>query len=414
MQRVRSPYAVQFPHSARLKPLDLGNPFYNQQHAPKRRASLPSVVLGELEAAAVAALIGKEKPRGAPEQPAVDAGVVLTGLNSNPRRRSRSVTDLRQSTLSPQPVRERNEEMKYWRESFTGSVLRTSLQERDEIDHDITRDNDTTPQPQPADPFTIRRSVSPMSLDRTANSTPPLLISRPVTAGGDSLDLEERVTKLEQGLAEFQNSLSRLTANTNRKTIIVDNIPPRKSRQHTPSILINTLRDPDYQAPQLEAVGEQKSDSYMKTTDTVWRPPRTPSPPGRTFTTLYRIINDERSLRRTLESQVRGLQENLAEVQYQLSRPVSTQPYSPRTPRPQYVQMHNRDSSGAGSFDPGHRVISRFSQSDSLTDSEAARMQEQREEGDEEFQTPLEAYHTPAEEFSRHRYTGSSGTDVMF
>lgn len=424
IRRMRSPYAVQFPTSARLKPLDLGNPFYAQQYNPKRRASLPSVVLGDREAAAVAALIGQGESGHASRQNTGEIGIALTDQNSNSRRRSRSADDLRRAFTALQPPRERDEEIKYWRQSYTGSVLYTPMPGVDETEPDVSRNDSVTPQAQPSDPTDVRRSVSPLTFVKEGQSTTTTpMVSRPITAGGDSQELEERVTRLESRLLEFQESLQRLTADNNRETTNLDNRPPtRRSRQHTPSILVNTLRDPEYRAPQLEAVEEHgPSDGGASAEDMNYASsPRTPSPPAaRTFATLYQIINDERSIRRTLETQVRGLQQNLEEMQYQLSQPIisrSNQPHTNnQTPRPQYVQpQHARNQSNVSSSDPGHRVISRFSQSDSLTDSEAARMQEQREEGEEEMQTPYETYQTPVEEFARHHYTSSIGSDAMF
>ena len=392
-----------------MKPLDLGNPFYTREHVPKRRVTLPSLVVGDKEATALAEAIPKTPVENVTDTTgprAVSENVVAKTSGHNAWRRSRSADDLRRIASDFQPVRQRNEEIRYWRDSFKDvdqsaiQSLRELDQENDSIDKENIRprSTDTTPQAGPSDLFML---THPRPIANHVPS-PPLTAtaSRPITSDGDTgSELEERVRKLEDGLLEFQRSIQRLTAESNRKTIIVDSMPYRLSRQHTPSVLVNTLRDSNYQPPQLESVEEQNRacDEQNK-----GLPPssRTPSPPGRKFTPLYRIIADERSARRSLESQVRSLQQDLSEVQYQLSQPImsrSSPMYTPQTVRQQFIKGHDRNYSTTSSFEPGNRVVSRFSQSDSLTDSEVAHMRENHGHGDDEPPSPYQPFATPME-----------------
>ncbi|KAJ9630898.1 hypothetical protein H2203_001425 [Taxawa tesnikishii (nom. ined.)] len=385
LRRTRSPYAVEFPQSARLKPLDLGNPFCKHPHGPKRRVTLPSLVVADGEAATLATLVGSPEPRVgttsldiAREAPEQEIGLAVTSPLYNPKRRSRSTNDLREMIAATHPQRKRSQEIRYWRESVTGSMLLAFASEKaEEPERQPVEeiDNDPTPVVQQADPFTMP---------------------------GTSHEAEDV------------------------------RLIPRRSRQRTPSILVNTLRDQDYRPPPLSAQQAPEDPFYSLPSERSPRP-RTPSPPQRTFATLYNIITEERSARRNFEKQlrdersarinleyeIRGLRNDVAELQCQLSshrtfrnsgQRVSSgsgYPTPSRSPEGRYSGFYSgiqerarRRGSDEGlattwrdTIVQGGRMVSRFSGSD---ESEEIRMASDDE--DEELVTPYELYQTPAEE----------------
>ncbi|KAF2220411.1 hypothetical protein BDZ85DRAFT_26261 [Elsinoe ampelina] len=445
LRRARSPYAVEFPQSSKLKPLDLGNPFHKEQREPRRRATLPSLIMDEKEAAVLAKAIQVRSDDYKPEEydgttnPYDDSeiGVALSTPTRKQYRRSRSADDLRRMVQSLQPVRERTEEIKYWRQSTAGSVLRhptPGMLEDDASDHNEERVVSPVSERQ-HDPFVVDQ------VDTNTGKVSPMrdspLMSRPATAHQDQgYELENRVTRLENGLATFQNALERLTAQSNRRTIIIDNTTsPRGSRENTPSILVNSLLDADY----TQGDYNQREYTYSPVAENPYadrhsRDDTTPQPgqsrgdfhpsPGRTYTALYSIINHERSARRNLESEVRALQQSLSDMQYQLSRPLIRQPTSsyirhPQTnsnygPQMTHFRDHSYTSNALDPNMPGQRLTSRFSLSNSLTDSEAARLREARD-GDTEDDTgkSFDLYQTPAEE-QRQRLSQPISDGGMF
>ncbi|PSK35911.1 Oxysterol-binding 1 [Elsinoe australis] len=425
LRRARSPYAVEFPQSSRLKPLDLGNPFHKEQKEPKRRATLPSLIMDEKEAAVLAKAIQARSEDYNPDDYAgtrnpyddAEIGLAVTTPTRKQNRRSRSADDLRRMAYSLQPVRKRTEEIKYWRQSTAGSVLRQPTLghiDSDEIEAGLQRDVSPISEYH-NDPFVVEEPTASADTAKVSPMRDSPLMSRPATAGAaPGTDLESRVTRLENGLATFQNALERLTAQSNRRTIIIDKTTsPRGSRQNTPSILVNSLLDADYNQREYSPVAENPYTDRRSREEATPRSCRQqedfqPSP-SRTYTALYSIINHERNARRTLENEVRALQQSLSDMQYQLSQPLIRRPtpsYSHRSlHQSQYgPQMtHFREASYAtGNLDPnmpGQRLTSRFSLSDSLTDSEAARLRDTRDADDgDDTAKSFDLYQTPAEE----------------
>ncbi|KXL42849.1 MAG: hypothetical protein FE78DRAFT_34061 [Acidomyces sp. 'richmondensis'] len=94
LPRTRSPYAVEFPQSSRLKPLDLGNPFTAPGSSLRRRKTLPE---------------GRDTP-DEEDDDRLGAAVVV-----NPKRRSRSAGDMKAAVGE----RNRSEEIRFWRESLS-------------------------------------------------------------------------------------------------------------------------------------------------------------------------------------------------------------------------------------------------------------------------------------------------------
>jgi len=175
-----------------------------------------------------------------------------------------------------------------------------------------------------------------------------------------SRDIEDRVAKLEAGLQTFQRSLQRLTADRNRRTVLIGGVPQRRASTdvRTPSMLADTLQDPlgasgyqyDFTETQRPSTSPQPPRTPVRSTETVPplpavrhsdEPSRTPPPlppvltscpreqgTGRNgggngngngngltqpynFHNLYQMLDAERTARRHLERQLQGLQNEI-------------------------------------------------------------------------------------------------------
>ncbi|KAI7333079.1 hypothetical protein KC315_g4349 [Hortaea werneckii] len=156
--RQRSPYAVEFPHSARLKPLNLANPFTAPGSQLRRRKTLPSLFIppdnqegppqtpddaqGSPERNRSSRVANEKDPISPASRRRGSAGPHHHGTTPrNSKRKSRSVGDLKlfQRTTAAaaapeQPSsprnRKRNEDLRIWRDSLHGYnedyVLRAS------------------------------------------------------------------------------------------------------------------------------------------------------------------------------------------------------------------------------------------------------------------------------------------------
>ncbi|KAK5130421.1 hypothetical protein LTR08_002119 [Meristemomyces frigidus] len=372
--RIRSPYAVEFPQSARLKPLDLGNPFSAPGSQLRRRQTLPSVLISESEAAALSTAISAPHPPPLPH-PRVDLSPTLTPENIRARkakRRSRSADDMRRTMARQRPSRKRSDEIKYWRESFQPSILRASgCESKGSLEEDTVEDQTA----QSVDPFFISPSRSGAFKGSPSfhRGSPSVADMGSVSRIGSELsrDLEDRVAKLEAGLQHFQRSLQRLANERNRRTLVMGGVPQARpsSDARTPSMLADTLAQfapSTYQfdfghLDQRPVTSPEPPQTPIRSSE-VRRPPvpamptsqypdelqRTPSPPFMTallppdmppanfgggggnidrssqpqqhsFNSLYDMLADERSARRRVETQVRDMRQQIIDLQYQVS-----------------------------------------------------------------------------------------------
>lgn len=526
VSRTGSPYAVQFPNSVRLKPMDLGNPFIAGPSQLRRRKTLPSMVVegdgASPEPQATRDVpdlpVGFEDTRSPPPIPKR-----VPSSSKQAKRRSRSADDLNNAAAGELPTsRKKSDEIRYWRESFQADVLRASgfvskVSERDSaLERPATSSSrksvkDWATQEQGLDKTQIPiLASSAISREGTVKSTPPRQAQtslsvedpdyRPSSGGGTDLskDLEDRVARLEAGLQDFQRSLSKMTADRNRRTVILGGSISggrSSSDMRSPSLLADTLADAlepsDYEyeyghtmrssmsqlahpAPVEQArapappspppaqvqghvedpFGPPAESTMMRERSTRRERPASPQQtsyqampdnvaatiPGSsmanggqpqqlqqyTFGSLYQMLADERSARRRLERQLRGLRQEISDLHsqvnttsnmpsarssYMLSTGTSTRlqellrQTESSPPRDSPRSLHHLSGASAG-HDP---VISRFSgsESDVLTPQDY-----------EELETPVEAYLTPREERSRYEFVDrlrpESGESDMF
>ncbi|KAF2171980.1 hypothetical protein M409DRAFT_50585 [Zasmidium cellare ATCC 36951] len=274
--RTSSPYAMQFPNSVRLKPMDLGNPFIAPPNQLRRRKTLPSLLLEEREESAADVPPRESTDIAQASDPARETPTPLpkrtTSQVKKARRKSRSTDDLKSSsTIEQATPRKKSKEIRHLRESFQPDVLRASgfttryrprEEEPEEQPNIVQRrsprgfqgEEDATQEIRSGDAY--QNQTGPGSA--LLRSSPPGQYGhRPSPSFGDvrlssgagtemSKDLEDRVAKLEAGLQNFQNSLQRLTAERNRRTIIMGSVNTRRSSNdmRTPSLLADTLADP--------------------------------------------------------------------------------------------------------------------------------------------------------------------------
>ncbi|KAI7467960.1 hypothetical protein KC351_g13837 [Hortaea werneckii] len=248
LERQRSPYAVEFPHSARLKPLTLANPFTAPGSQLRRRKTLPSLFIPDNEAPPSQT---DDAPRGSPdrhrppsEQPPTSPGRRGSSTQATPRtskRKSRSVGDLKffqRGTEQQASPRKKNEDLRIWRESiqaykndhvlrasgFTSAMLPSTTEaEGRQSGEGLEEDRATTPtvaNPFPAMPESGRAATAAVDGNtgfmqhRQASRTGGLGSQEEEEELGTeeiSHDLEDRVARLEAGLRHFQFSLRSLT-----------------------------------------------------------------------------------------------------------------------------------------------------------------------------------------------------------
>ncbi|KAI7270224.1 hypothetical protein KC345_g7472 [Hortaea werneckii] len=282
LERQRSPYAVEFPHSARLKPLNLANPFTAPGSQLRRRKTLPSLFIPDNEAPPPQQTA--DDARGSPdrhpppsEQPPISPGRrgSSTHGTTTPRtskRKSRSVGDLKffqRGVVEQQtPPRKKNEELRIWRDSIQGykndQVLRasgftsamlpppTTEVEGRQSGEELGDDRATTPTV--ADPFPAWKSPG-RAVMSAGDGNIGFMQHRPASRTGGlgskeeeeevgteeiSHDLEDRVARLEAGLQHFQFSLRSLTNDRSPGPVVV----PGQAR--TPSSRLAGVRGVDY------------------------------------------------------------------------------------------------------------------------------------------------------------------------
>jgi hypothetical protein len=252
--RVQSPSAALFPKSAKLQPMDLGNPF--ERPGLRRRKTLPSVVLSDREAAAVAsvtAAMGSIRIHLDPEGHGDEIeGSTAQSPNRRSNRLSRSTDDLRNMHLAAADTpRSRRDEIKYWRSSIGQAAPEDEGEE-----HGVSRTQESNMDelhargsPSVALPSNSAAEVNKNPQGHQRDSSTASDVASPGGFGPDmetSKELEDRVARLEAGLHDFQFSLKRLTADRDRHTDIlsVGNDDPathQRSSRNMPKTLTDTL-----------------------------------------------------------------------------------------------------------------------------------------------------------------------------
>ncbi|CAD0089116.1 unnamed protein product [Aureobasidium mustum] len=369
--RASPSYAVEFPKSARLKPLDLANPFYTRDHGPKRRATLPSLIMTANEAADISNTLQPGQDTRAVDVES-DTGQRTAGTGQNltrsaltadarsrmDKRRSRSANDLKQAMVAAESFRDRTGEIEYWRRSYASVLLSPTgkapvyeyppaddevdaadvpdvpdVPEVPEVPEHYTREPDfvSVPTPLSAHPPLPRSDAVSLPSTRgqpvpAKDPSPQLTVrsfSRPLTAPAmeTPADLESRVAKLEAHLVDFQRSLSNLALSS--PSAVAPTEPPGSShRQQTPSIFVESMQAPTRGYEDAGDIMEREWGPSSHGSTNGDRPNLAPPTlrstavtSNGTFTALYNMLSEERSARRILENQVRNLQHEVTRLQ---------------------------------------------------------------------------------------------------
>ncbi|KAF2858443.1 hypothetical protein K470DRAFT_133606 [Piedraia hortae CBS 480.64] len=309
-----SPYA--FPQSARLKPLNLQNPFVTGGLSPRR----PSVAeSGHTNESAPVKLLEAAKAN-----------------ETDSQVRSRSAGDLNASS----PSRKRSDEIRYWRESLSGNKPEQEQeQEQEDKFPTVLNQEDEVPAEQEQE-----------QKYKASTGRKPVGVQVPVASGpgpGLPQDLEERVSRLEMGLDTFQHSLKRLQADRNRHTVVVSTSPQEDSsfthplspsqlaeslyNQHsgshmrckTPHSATSSLRPrhahrlsaaAPTMAPLLPVgMGDSCSSSPVRHSPGHARPTTDPA-----IWALYEMLANERSARRQLQMELDNVRNELSDLHFQM------------------------------------------------------------------------------------------------
>lgn len=466
--KTSSPYAVSFPKSVLLKPMNLGNPFGPDPGQMKRRKTMPTTGISVRDAAGAAASVPRASAAAVDTIPEVEDERPFRRAASQikkARRKSRSTDDLVGSGLEHSPHMQRSDEIRYWRESFRPDVMRASGFTRagtgtteDAMDqHTISEqealvDDDQTPVPPATETFESARDSLSSRGDHSIQQGVPIgkEDSRPTSPFELSKDLEQRVLKLEAGLNSFQRSLERLTADRNRRTIVLQSsMGTRRSSNdmRTPSMLADTLvgslgpSSYEYEYGRTLRPSASPKQSRIQFDDPFGPPTptsdgyadsvRLPTPPHSrsmhsperafhqlpaslppssadssrqhqyTFNSVYQMLSDERSARQKLESQLRHLQHEISDLHAQVGgasqRPNDRNSYMlvGSSARLQQLLQETEEAtlskrSSGQTASGAQKVTSRFSGSES----------ELNYQNHDEAETPHGAYLTPREERS--------------
>lgn len=482
--KTSSPYAVSFPKSVMLKPMDLGNP-HSQM---KRRKTMPNTGGPLRDAAAADAADVIPIPIPTPQLERISdvrddrqARRALTQIKKN-RRKSRSTDDLTAigGAEVSSPI-QKSSEMRQWRESFQPDVIRASGFTttafgggNDATPRQVsTETNGHIPMVLATDSFeSARDTFSSIGSPKQFKDAPTgKEESRPQSPVDFSHDLEERVLKLEAGLNSFQRSLARLTADRNRRTIVLrsDMTDHRSSGDmRTPSMLADTLVDSlepssyEYQygrtlrpsasaslspPPLLQSrphYDDEPEEPLTPTSDHYADSVRLPTPPHsrspghafssvpaslppssassprrqqHTFHSVYQMLSDERSARQKLERHLHHLQQEISDLHAQVNTTSSTQQrpndrnsymLAGSSARLQQLLQETEEANGSKHYSSEQSPGGKAPVTSRFSGSESEAGAQIQEY--DEGETPYGAYLTPREERSAQSLAGRLNT----
>ncbi|GAE00185.1 hypothetical protein NFIA_033380 [Paecilomyces variotii No. 5] len=292
---------------------------------PRRRATLPSLILSDEDAREVVSTFTRsDGANGGTEQPS-EARRILDDLrrkqNLDEKRRSRSATALRELArahqMSPVQWRQGNDERKSWRTSLLGTDVPQVI----------------TSRPQTASAVVEEREVAPSEADETEPDTEAesahynfgnLLEAMP---NDDSITLDQRVITLEVKLLDLELAIAKLQGKD--KSRKKPSKPVRKGSCPAGQLSMS------YNSGVSDGSGGSSTcgvcDGRPASTNTlrpsmqprgpIWHAPSTTSLADMNgitveqYSALITLIRREQTARRTLETQVSQLQDDIRHLQ---------------------------------------------------------------------------------------------------
>ncbi|EAS34849.3 uncharacterized protein CIMG_00203 [Coccidioides immitis RS] len=340
----------------------------SQRRRPRRRATLPSLVLSTDEARELASKIAHEgsKDGSAPPSPTDGKSTVISSRKTDTqlKRRSRSAYGLRESArahrMSPIQWRRRSDEMKLWRASFDKRIEPDPIQDRPETRSTAAEEKDPTeirveslaPNGELGQ-FDFGNLMSNIQEDNSASLT-----QRVATLEVKMMDLEFAIGKMQgSDISPIQPHPSTLSSKECKtephNPALQPPLPPlssflRVSPGHNPA--------PPRTSPTNTDRPTSTATLRPHTATAHSSPPITPSPfsPGisvEQYSALTTIVRREQAARKHLEKQVLQLQRELQILRGGLTsgqasflRPSS--PDSPSTTSSHPDMGHDRMDSG--------------------------------------------------------------------
>ncbi|KAJ9206794.1 hypothetical protein DTO166G4_955 [Paecilomyces variotii] len=297
----------------------------DKQPRPRRRATLPSLILSDEDAREVVSTFTRsDGAAGGTEQPS-EARRILDDLRRKQKledkRRSRSATALREMAkaheMSPVQWIQGNDERKSWRTSFLGADVPQVITSRPQTG---------------ASAVVEEREIAPSEADETEPDTEAesahynfenLIGSMP---NDDSITLEQRVITLEVKLLDLELAIAKLQGKDNRRK---NSKPDRKGSYPAGQLSMS------YQSGGSDGSGRSSTcgvgEGRPASTNTLrpnvqarspmWHAPSTTSLADMNgitveqYSALITLIRREQTARRTLETQVSQLQDDIRHLQ---------------------------------------------------------------------------------------------------
>lgn len=385
-----------------------------------RRSSLPSRAGPLIEQDFARENQADGSPTSKQHMHGLDVGMALTSGAETPNRRSRSVSGSRDPAEILRTFRQLEDEKEYWRQSVPEAGLYRSNSDdsqgaesfQDAQSHLLHDPVESAADEEREDQGRAERQEDYEEEDEEDDETVETDARRYAAVVAAEAEEEARMAEQEHRL---------LTAHDSPV------MGPRQIQGLSDESLQTRLVKLEqmmsaFQQP-LEALAKNKRKSVTFETVDSRHASRNPMPDDSRILFFLQLINDERAKRRSLERQVQSLRDELAEMRFQLSQPImsrGSRSYMSGHVRQRHASSRQSKSSIAGlSIYDQQRLTSRFSQSESLTGSEAARMRRaelddaQSQPGDEVISPPATPYEISTDPISRWKPRESGELDMF-
>lgn len=297
----------------------------HMEKRPRRRATLPSLILSDEEAREVVSTLTRSDGAVGGTEPPSEARRILEDLrrkgNLEDKRRSRSATALREmamaNQMSPIQWRRRSEEVKLWRSSFLGTDVPQGPASRPQTG------TSTVAEEKEVAPSEIAETEPETEAESAQYNFGNLIGSMP---NDDSITLEQRVITLEVKLLDLELAIAKLQGKDKQRKASSkqDRNRPNAGGQGSTSY-VSGGSDGSEGSSACFGEGRPTSTNTLRpnnqTRGLMWHPPSSTSLADMNgitveqYSALITLIRREQTARRTLETQVSQLQEDIRHLQ---------------------------------------------------------------------------------------------------